>query len=332
MGKEGFVDADRKLLTELSLRSGRPVNFNELSQNSERPGVWRDQLAYMKEAATAGAQVYAVARYQRLDNLFNLKSVDSFTQWPRLVEVLLQPDERRLELLRDPAVRAAMRDEADRHDSQDPPAARRLGIVSFLKSKTGLYREYEGLPLSKISGKTGKHPVDIIVDWSLDEDEQAEFAFIGVLNGDLNAVAEIIHSPYAIAGISDAGAHTDRVSGSYYSTFMLSHWVRDMGVITLEDAIRRLAFIPASLYSLWDRGQIREGFPADIVVFNLDALEWLPTERFHDFPGGESRLGNRAKGYDYLIVDGRVVMDHGEDAGERPGRVLRSGDYRYNGR
>jgi N-acyl-D-amino-acid deacylase len=88
--------------------------------------------------------------------------------------------------------------------------------------------------------------------------------------------------------------------------------------------------MPASLYGMWDRGLLREGMNADIVVFDYDRLNWLPAERFNDFPGGETRLGNRAEGFDYLVVNGQVVFDHGEPAGALPGKVLKSGDYRYN--
>ena len=331
MARDGFTEADRELLTELSLRSGRPVNFNEINQNAARPGVWQQQIACMEQAWKAGAQVYGVARCQRLDHMFNLKDAVAFRQWPAWFKVLPEPNDKKLSLLVDPTVRSALREDAEADHSRDLPTARPLSIMSFPKSKTGKYAQYEGMRVVDIGRQIGKHPVDIIIDWSLDEDLEAEFVFSGVLNDDEDEVAQIIRNPLTLVGISDAGAHTDRLSGSYFSTYLLTHWVRDTGFLSLDEAIRSLTLIPASLYSLWDRGQIREGLPADLVVFDLDKLNWLPTERLNDFPGAESRLANRAEGYEHLIVNGRVVMEDGSETGERPGQVFRSSDYRYNG-
>lgn len=91
-----------------------------------------------------------------------------------------------------------------------------------------------------------------------------------------------------------------------------------------EDAIRRLTFMPA----VRDRGMIREGMAADLVVFYYDRANWPQAEWFYDFPGGEGRPGNRATGIEYLIVNGKVVFDHGQHTGVFPGTLLRSTDHR----
>ncbi len=331
MGEDKFSEADQRLLTNLSLVTGRPINWNELSHTWDRPTAWRQQIEYMERASKEGAQVYGIARCQRLDAIFNLtESTMSFERWPRWHEVLSQPREKTLALLRDPEVRAAMKAEANELDSKNQ-VWRQLTNVNLVKSKTGKFAEFEGANLKEIGERTGKDLVDVLLDFSVEENLETEFAFIGVRNGDMNAVAEILTSPFALPGISDAGAHTNRLSGSYYSTFLLSHWVRDEGLLTLEDAIKRLTFMPASMYGMWDKGLIREGMAADIVVFDLDKLDWLPAERFNDLPGGDARLVNRAEGFDYLVVGGEVVYDHGEHTGALPGRVITSDEYRYNG-
>ncbi|MCH8196221.1 MAG: amidohydrolase family protein [Chloroflexi bacterium] len=290
MGEDKFSEADQRLLTNLSLVTGRPINWNELSHTWDRPTAWRQQIEYMERASKEGAQVYGIARCQRLDAMFNLtESTMSFERWPRWHEVLSQPREKTLALLRDPEVRAAMKAEANELDSKNQ-VWRQLTNVNLVKSKTGKFAEFEGANLKEIGERTGKDLVDVLLDFSVEENLETEFAFIGVRNGDMNAVAEILTSPFALPGISDAGAHTNRLSGSYYSTFLLSHWVRDEGLLTLEDAIKRLTFMPASMYGMWDKGLIREGMAADIVVFDLDKLDWLPAERFNDLPGGDARL------------------------------------------
>ncbi|MSQ25877.1 MAG: D-aminoacylase, partial [Dehalococcoidia bacterium] len=319
-GPDAFSQSDQDLLIKMSLVSGRPVNFNELSHSWDRPTVWKQQIAFMERAQRLGAQVYGVTRYQRLDSMFNLSSPSSFDKYPKWLEVLSLPREKAIAAMRNGATRTALVAEMEKTNGSEIPS-RQLPNVAFVKSKTGKHAQHQGKRLGELGAALGKKPVELLLDWSADENLEAEFSFIGTRNGDMASVAKIITSPFAIAGISDAGAHTDRLSGSYYSTFLLSHWVRDEKLMTLEEAIRRLTAIPAALYSLHDRGQIREGLPADIVIFDLEKLAWLPTERLNDFPGGESRLANRAEGYDALIVGGKVVMDHGRDTGARPGKV-----------
>ena len=330
-GQDHFSEEDQSLLTELSLRSGRPVNFNEVSHGWERPLLWREHLEYLERASKQGAQVYGVARCQRLDTQLTLRSASGWEAFPTWKDVLREPLEKKLELLRDPQVRATLREEAERLDPQRPEW-RHLPNLVFGQSPSGNYAEYEGMNLGEISRKTGKSPVDIVLDFSIEERLDTDFVNIGVRNGDPKAAAEIIRSPYTLAGISDAGAHTDRLSGVFFSTYFLTHWVRDQGEVALEQAIRELSFIPAHLYGFHDRGMLVEGLRADVVVFDLDELAWLPMERFDDFPGDGSRFGNRAKGYEYLVVNGQIVQDHGEDSGDRPGRLVRSTEFTHNGR
>ena len=101
--------------------------------------------------------------------------------------------------------------------------------------------------------------------------------------------------------------------------------------MTLEDAVRRLTSMPAGVYGISDRGTLEAGKAGDVAVFDLDALNWSPAERFSDFPGGEDRLGTRAEGYEHLIVDGEEVYTGTQDTGARPGQLLRANRYRENG-
>ena len=324
-GKE-FTQEDQELMMTLARRTGRPVNWNELQQNYDRPGVWRTQIEFMERAAKLGAPVYAIARCQRLDRMFNLRIPQTFDRWPTWLEGISKPREEEMKLLRDPQVRAAMKSEADAAEARTPDY-RKLERVILNKSKTGKHAQDEKKTLAEISKATGKHIVDVLIDLSLDENLETEFAYIGMANGDEEAVAQIVTSPYALAGISDAGAHTDRLSGSYFSTYMLTHWVRDTGTVTLEDGVRRLTSMPASVYGIRDRGILREGLAGDVVIFDMQKLNWLPAERFKDFPGGEERLGNRAEGYEHLIVDGETVFEHGKPTGASPGRLIKSSEF-----
>ncbi len=321
---EGFSEADERLMVRLSMESGRPVNWNELSHVWETPGAWRRQLATMERASAAGAAVYAVARCQRLDVPWSfLHPGPAFSAFPRWREVLRQPAEQRKRSLADPAVRAALRADADR---TDPTMLeyRRLPNMIVVRAKRPEHRKLEGRRLGDLASATGRHVVDEMLAIAQDEGYETEFAIVGVRNGDPEAVATMLRSPYAIAGISDAGAHMDRMSGSVYSTFLLAHWVRERGLLTLEEAVRRLTFMPAMVYGLRDRGLIQVGMAADIVVFDAERVRPLDTEPFQDLPGGRTRLGNRADGVRHVMVNGQGILEDGRDTGARPGRLLRS--------
>ncbi|MBM4405173.1 MAG: D-aminoacylase [Chloroflexi bacterium] len=329
MGADRFSDADKQLMTEIALRTGRPVNWNELSHNWDHPMKWKLQMAYMEEASRQGAQVFAVARCQRLDSVFNLRSSNiAFERWATWKETFNLPPAQIAARLKDPKARAALKAEAS-EPIKLGGRMRTMGELELVRSTTGKHKQYQGLTLGEVSKRLGKDVLDAMFDIALEENLETEFAVTGLRNGDMEAVAEILRSPYSIAGISDAGAHTNRLSGSNYSTFLLSHWVRKHHLITLEEAVRRLSFVPASIYGMWDRGLIREGLNADIVIFDAEKVAPLPTERFNDFPGGETRLGNRAEGVDYLIVNGQVAFKNGDHTGAFPGKVAKSTDYKF---
>ena len=327
---DGFDQEDEDLLTKLALTCGRPINWNELAHAWERPTAWKGQIEYMERAAKQGAQVYAIARVQRMDTMRSLWSATMFESWPTWKDVITQPREKAKEMLRDPELRAAMLKEAHEKE-KDLPERRKMGYLQFSGAKSDKYAKFDKKSLEEIGKATGKDPIDIFVDFSLEEGLEPEFKNIGTRNGDMDAVAQLIQSPHSLAGISDAGAHTDVLSGVYFSTFMLSEWVRERGVLTLEDAVRRLTSMPAALYGLSDRGLIQEGKAGDIVIFDLPRVAWPGLEWLHDFPGGDARVGVPSEGYEHLIVGGEEVYKGKKDTGARPGRILKSFEYTNGG-
>ncbi len=108
------------------------------------------------------------------------------------------------------------------------------------------------------------------------------------------------------------------------STYVLSHWVREKNVLTLEEAIRRMTMVPAQIAGLTDRGIIREGLAADLMVFAPETIECQPKELVQDMPAGDTRYIQRATGIPQVIVGGQVVLEDGRHTGALPGRVLRN--------
>src|SRR6185295_19749212 len=126
------------------------------------------------------------------------------------------------------------------------------------------------------------------------------------------ALAEYVRSGHALPSPSAAGAHlTTNYCTAGESSWVLGEWVRDRGLLSLEDAIRRYTFQPARIMGLRDRGLVREGMAADLMVFDLAKIGVKDDEVSRDGPGGTPRRVQGAEGIDWVVVNGKVVLDHG---------------------
>jgi len=187
----------------------------------------------------------------------------------------------------------------------------------------------EGKTLGEIAKTQGKGIIDCLLDLTIQENLDTEWLH-GENNVDDEAVAKILTYPNAIIGLSDGGAHVQFQSGFGFSTRLLSEWVREKKIMSLEQAVRRLTFESASIFGLYDRGLLRPGMVADIVIFDPDTVQPLPLEVLHDFPTGAKRIKEPAQGIHMTIVNGQILLQDGEHTGALPGRVLRNTYYHAN--
>jgi N-acyl-D-aspartate/D-glutamate deacylase len=144
------------------------------------------------------------------------------------------------------------------------------------------------------------------------------------LNDDLGAVESMLRHPSTVMGLADAGAHVGMIMDSSQPTFYLTYWIRDRGLASVGEAVRRLTSDTADLFGIRDRGVLRPGAYADVNVVDLDGMRLPQPEYVHDFPRGAGRYVQRATGYGATIVNGKVFMEDGEHTGELAGRLLRS--------
>ena len=130
-------------------------------------------------------------------------------------------------------------------------------------------------------------------------------------------------------GLSDAGAHASQLCDGCFSTHLLSRWVREKGVLTLEEAVRLLTSRSAEVFGIRDRGRLEVGLAADLAIFDPETVGCTPLERVYDLPGGADRLVSKALGMRAVVVNGQVLRENDRDqldeAGPLPGRVLRGG-------
>jgi N-acyl-D-amino-acid deacylase len=136
-------------------------------------------------------------------------------------------------------------------------------------------------------------------------------------------VLEMMRHPRTVVTFSDSGAHVSQIIDSSLQTHLLSHWVRERQAFTLEQAVRMLTLVPASYWGFTDRGLVREGYAADLLVFDPETIAPEMPEVANDLPAGARRLVQRARGLAATIVGGETVLRDGKPTGALPGRLLR---------
>jgi N-acyl-D-amino-acid deacylase len=143
-----------------------------------------------------------------------------------------------------------------------------------------------------------------------------------VLNQDMDAVAQMLVNPDVLIGVADAGAHVGLIMDASQSTYVLGHWVRDEGLLDVGRAVHKLTFEGAELFGLANRGVLAPGAFADVNVIDLEGLDLPTPEMRSDLPLGAGRYVQRARGYDYTLVNGQIILDHDELTGARPGQLV----------
>ena len=238
---------------------------------------------------------------------------------------MLLPLEGRKAAFADPATRARLHYEAVELPP-DPTAAgtftRRWDLQFVFKPALSKNQGLKGKSVDEIAHEQGRDVLDAFLDLALEEDLETEFERREV-NSDEDAMATLLNSPYTIIGQSDGGAHVVFRTDYSYSTYLLSHYVREKQIMPLEEAIRKLTFVPASLFGLHDRGLIRPGMAADFMVFDPDTIDSLDPDESADLPGGSKRRRQLAQGIEWTVVNGEVLLEEGEHTGALPGRVAR---------
>ena len=185
------------------------------------------------------------------------------------------------------------------------------------------YTQDESQNLVALAEAAGEHPVETWVRISDETDGRALFHMRG-FNVDLGALEELITTEWAMPGLGDAGAHVSQMIDSGWPTFILSHWHRDSGVYSLQEAVRRITSVPAHVLGLHDRGALAVGKRADINVVDIEQLEERMPQIVNDFPFGAPRFIQRAAGYRATVCNGTVILRDDELTGDCAGRVLRS--------
>ncbi len=312
-------EADRQHLFEVAQASGRPVFFLGFDASAR---------GYVEGAARQGAQLYNLLRAIPFNPRFRLKKTTYFGNLDVWDVVMAKPFEERMTLLTNPEKRAELREAALQRQRRRPGVPGRfIKWKSIIVSKAALAKNQalEGRSLTELAEAHGKHVADMMLDLAVEEKLETEFLQQSRSPEEDVELAEYVKTGHAIPSQTDAGAHLNtNYCTAGESSYVLGEWVRERQLLTLEDAIRRFTFQPARIMGLNDRGLVREGMVADLMVFDLARIGVKDDEITRDGPSGSPRRVQGAEGVEHVIVGGQAVFDHGKHTGAFPGRVLRN--------
>ncbi|MET0501051.1 MAG: amidohydrolase family protein [Candidatus Binatia bacterium] len=314
------------LMSRLSAASGRPVMYNSITHSLHAPGRWREHLKLVEERYKEGTRAVPLCTPNSASILFNMKNSQFFRQMPNWLAIMQVSDDEKLRMYNDPAIRKKLRADLELPENGFD---KRWDILMVEEPALPQNRELGGKRLGEIAAMQGKEPLDAFLDLAVQEKLNTVFGFCH-RNTDRSSVGEILNSPYTVVGLSDGGAHVQYHSEVGYSTRLLGYWVREQGVMSLEQAVRRLTFDSATAYGIYDRGLLRPGLAADVVVFDPNTVQPRRQDVVHDFPHNGWRMRVLADGIHYTVVNGEVVLDHEKPTGANPGKVLRNALYPHD--
>jgi N-acyl-D-aspartate/D-glutamate deacylase len=326
-GVPPFEHWQKDLMVELSLAAQRPLNWNVLAANKSMADEIEDSLQATDLARARGAEVLALTVPQPVSSRLNLYTGFVFDALHGWAELFRLPVEQRMARLRDPGHRKQL-DESAR--SGGPSALRGLARWERMRVTETFSPENEaclGRTIGEIAQERGMSPFDAFVEVALADGLRTQFMPIAI-GDDPETWAmrgRLWRDDRTVIGASDAGAHLDMIDTFAQTTQVLGNGVRERGVMGLEEAIHQLTQVPAKLYGLCERGALREGWRADVVVFDPVRIAPGPTYTRFDLPAGAGRLYADARGIDAVFVNGVQIMRGGEYTGATPGTVLRSG-------
>ena len=310
-------------LESLAASSGRPVMIAALLHNNTNPQAVFDDLAAIAHANTRGRRLLGQVSCCPLTMDFTLASpypLEGLRGWKPALGLAGAA-------LRNMLANTAFRD-ALRAELASRATFRlfngewdKVQVVQVARREN---TPYEQKSVAAIARDEARDPLDVMLDLAIAEDLQTVFT-AQLLNTDEEAVGRMLNHPCSIVSLSDAGAHLTFFNDAGFGLHLLGHWARELGAMTMSEAVRRLTAHPAAVFGMRDRGLIRRGFAADLLLFNPDTVGRGPKRRVFDLPGGSPRLTTDAAGVHGVWVNGAQVADREGLLHEAPlaGQLLR---------
>ncbi len=325
-GMQPFDERTIDAMASMSAAARRSLNWNVLRPGQVSMETCLHNLGASDVARARGGHVVALAIPFFGSLRFTFHSgigLDGLTGW---ADVMALPVDEKLRVLQQPERRRELERLAD-----EPSRVRHLlsddwGKHYFFDTHTTETKRFEGRYVRDVAAELGTSNFETLLDVCCADGLRTGFGLVEQQQSreDLERCRSIWRDERTIIGGSDAGAHIDMVPTFNLSTTFLEQVLR-LDLLSLEEAVQCLTQEPARLYGLHDRGVLRVGARADLVIFDPDGIGTQPTEMRFDLPAGAGRLYAGATGISQVLVNGTPIVVDGEFTDARPGTVLRSG-------
>ena len=307
-------------LKNLAVESGCPVTYG-MPSIRVAPELWPAFYDLGDEVAEAGGTLFIQAHSRSISTMLSFRSQTPFDAWDVWRDVRNKPIEEQMVLMRDPEVRRKLIDVASR-PYEGPKAA---GAEARPPEWDWVYL-FNGVGdeqlMSEVAKERGVHPVEAMIDIALERNFDVFFRQ-PLANEDQESVLKMMKHPRSVVTFSDSGAHVAQIMDSSLQTHLLSHWVREKEAFTLEEAVKLITSDTANAWGLKDRGVIKEGMNADILVFTPETIMPTMPELVNDLPAGAQRLKQTSTGISNTIVNGSILLKNDKPTGALPGRLVK---------
>ena len=309
-------------LRDLAVESGVPQTWGMFSVRAA-PDLWRPYFDLLDETAAAGGRMFAQVHSRALSSLLSFESNTPFDSWEYWSEFRQLPLAEQAAKMRNPEIKAKLIEIA----SREYTGPRIVGAEARPPEWDYIYpmddMVYDKPSMAELARAKGVHPVELMIDMALERDLKMFFRQ-PIANEDQAQVLDMMKHPRSVITFSDSGAHVSQIMDSSLQTHLLSYWVREKQAMTLEEAIKQITYNTATMWGLHDRGLLREGMAADLVVFDADTIGARMPDVVHDLPAGAKRLKQTADGILNTVVNGEILLTNNEHSGAVPGQLLRS--------
>jgi N-acyl-D-aspartate/D-glutamate deacylase len=309
-------------LKDLAVDTGVPITYGQFSRR-DTDDTWRSYLALADDTAQAGGRMFIQTHSRALNLVLSFETYMPYDKLPVWSEMRQLPLAEQAAALRDAAMRRKLVEAANQ---QADDGGKGIGPEARAANYDHLYVMDSGMPpyrtVAELAREMRKDPTEVVMDLAL-EKEMKQFFLQPIANENQDHALELIKHPRTVVTFSDSGAHVSQIMDSSLQTHLLGYWVREKHALSLEEAVRQLTFVPASFWGINHRGLLREGYAADVVVFDPDRIAPMLPELVYDLPAGARRLKQKSAGIAATVVNGDVLMRHNEHTGALPGQLLR---------